>query len=64
MLLKSNVSLVSNWLQDPGISVYHDLKSQLSQSSYRTKRARREDYDHDEYEVVCKHSNTGMKMTK
>ena len=39
---------------------YHALDDAMSLLKNKSKRYRREDYNEDDYEIVCKHSNTGL----
>jgi len=43
-------------MHDPN---YHLLDDAMSLLKNKSKRYRREDYNEDDYEIVCKHSNTG-----
>ena len=38
----------------------HALDEAMSLLKNKSKRYRREDYNEDDYEIVCKHSNTGF----
>ena len=60
--LNRNISSVqTNWLENYDNSTIDKFKIPLSHSTSERKRLRREDYgDDDDYEIVCKHSNTGI----
>ena len=36
-----------------------DINNAMSFLTNKSRRYRREDYNEDDYEIVCKHSNTG-----
>ena len=38
----------------------HPTLDAMSLLKNKSKRYRREDYNEDDYEIVCKHSNTGL----
>ena len=44
-------------MHDPN---HHTLDDAMSLLKNKSKRYRREDYNEDDYEIVCKHSNTGL----
>ena len=40
----------------------HSINDAMFFLKNKSKRYRREDYNEDDYEIVCKHSNTGWCM--
>ena len=66
--LAQNISaLPANLLNVSANIAAHDLRNILMVSPRNINRFRRDSYDHhdnDEYEVVCKHSNTGISKNK
>ena len=62
-LLNQNISSVHNFRMENFENSTNDkFKNTISQFTNEGKRVRRQDFDDEEYEVVCKHSNTGMSL--
>jgi hypothetical protein len=57
-----NMSSVQKHYEINENSTNDKFNNTISQVSNEGKRFRRDDYDDEEYEVVCKHSNTGMSL--
>ena len=58
-----NMTLDNNILvQNQGTQIILKHVDPIATEINETKRFRRDDYDEDEYEIVCKHSNTGNNI--
>ena len=58
-----NMTLDNNILvQNQGTQIILKPVYPIATKINNTKRFRRDSYDEDEYEIVCKHSNTGKAI--